>query len=183
MVTVLEYYLYSFGFPVTVATDHSDPFHKAAAINRKVESLSCDYLILNDADSLVPWAQIDAALECVKNAPGLVYAFDTYRRLSRTTTAALRSYHDAFTAAWEWEQSPSDSHGCIVIRREDFLQAGGYDERFVGWGREDHEFGERCERLWPGRRVAGPLIHLWHPPAEPNPDNAKLYLDIREGRA
>ena len=64
-----------------------------------------------------------------------------------------------------------------VIRREAYLEIGGHDERFEGWGGEDLEFLDRLRtrKLSPGSFL--PAIHLWHPPAEQKKKghgNAKL---------
>jgi Sulfotransferase domain/N-terminal domain of galactosyltransferase len=42
---------------------------------------------------------------------------------------------------------PPGINGRIAVTREAFLKAGGYDERFSAWGRDDRDFCERLERL------------------------------------
>ena len=37
--------------------------------------------------------------------------------------------------------------GNLGVWREDFLAVNGFDERFVGWGLEDHDFAQRLVRL------------------------------------
>ena len=59
--------------------------------------------------------------------------------------------------------------GCnLGIWRTDLVLANGYNEAFVGWGREDSELAVRLLNL--GRRrldLRGRALcyHLWHPPA------------------
>jgi hypothetical protein len=53
----------------------------------------------------------------------------------------------------------------VAVARDAFLEIGGFDESFVGWGGEDNEFWERAEAR--GRVDAFgslPFIHLWHAP-------------------
>jgi len=37
--------------------------------------------------------------------------------------------------------------GNLAVWREDFLAVNGFDEQFVGWGLEDHDFADRLVRL------------------------------------
>ncbi len=67
------------------------------------------------------------------------------------------------------------------VRRDTYLELGGHDERFTGWGWEDVEFLDRLQtrRLYPGSFL--PAIHLWHaaPPAKKEGDwNSHLLRDI-----
>jgi hypothetical protein len=52
------------------------------------------------------------------------------------------------------------------VRRDTYMELGGHDERFEGWGGEDLEFLDRLRtrKLYPGAFL--PAIHLWHPPAD-----------------
>jgi GT2 family glycosyltransferase len=52
------------------------------------------------------------------------------------------------------------------VWRSDFERINGFDERFVGWGCEDDDLGERLRRS--GVKIASILgfthvIHMWHP--------------------
>ena len=65
----------------------------------------------------------------------------------------------------------AEGGGSLAVGRTTFLELGGFDEAFVGWGGEDNEFWERCRTrsLWPFGYL--PLLHLWH---EPQPEKAKV---------
>ena len=52
----------------------------------------------------------------------------------------------------------------LLIRR-DVFEAEGFDERFVGWGWEDVEWGVRVGRRWPIVHVDNPATHLGLDPA------------------
>jgi predicted glycosyltransferase involved in capsule biosynthesis len=50
--------------------------------------------------------------------------------------------------------------------RSDAVRVNGFDERFVGWGREDSDFVARMTRAGVRRRklkFGGIVYHLWHP--------------------
>ena len=53
--------------------------------------------------------------------------------------------------------------------RSDALAVNGFDNSFVGWGREDSEFVARCYHNGMKRhnlKFAGIAYHLWHNEAE-----------------
>lgn len=143
-------------------------FNRARAINDAVAETDADVIVFNDADSLVEPAHISRMVHDA-HAPGLVFGYTRYRRLNRRATEGLSSYIMAFTQPdqfFDWEMLNAGSNGCAAIRRECFEQVGGLDEKFEGWGYEDLAFDVICEAHWPSRRVAGDLVHLWHPTAE-----------------
>ncbi len=68
--------------------------------------------------------------------------------------------------------------GCnLAIWRADLLRVNGYNEEFVGWGREDSELALRLINSgvkWLDVRGWAVCYHLWHPPA----DRSKLDRNI-----
>ena len=63
--------------------------------------------------------------------------------------------------------STSSVGGAFFVNRNLYLQLGGENEFFYGWGCEDLERYKRLEILCqPVYRVAGPLYHLYHPRKE-----------------
>ena len=59
--------------------------------------------------------------------------------------------------------------GCnLGIWRDDLVRTNGYNEAFVGWGREDSELAVRLMNSGVRRldvRGRALCYHLWHPPA------------------
>jgi hypothetical protein len=59
--------------------------------------------------------------------------------------------------------------GCnLGIWRDDLVRVNGYNEAFIGWGREDSELAVRLMNLGVQRvdvRGWALCYHLWHPPA------------------
>lgn len=69
------------------------------------------------------------------------------------------------------------------VRRDTYMDLGGHDERFTGWGWEDMEFLDRLQtrKLYPGAFM--PAIHLWHapPPSRKEKDwNRDRLVEIRQ---
>jgi glycosyltransferase involved in cell wall biosynthesis len=60
--------------------------------------------------------------------------------------------------------------GCnLGIWRDHLIKANGYNEAFIGWGREDSELAVRLMNAGVQRldvRGWALCVHLWHPPAE-----------------
>lgn len=141
------------------------------ARNRGAENIVSVGILFNDGDTICPWPQILQAVMMAAEAPGLVFAYDLYCRLTREMTERVRDAPvtvDGFDGEWgrmRHERPPilnSGSMGCVAISRACFEQVGGFDESYVGWGYEDLDFATRCNDLWPNRRVTGPVFHLWH---------------------
>jgi GT2 family glycosyltransferase len=59
------------------------------------------------------------------------------------------------------------ARGCnLGIRRDDYMRVDGFDEAYVGWGREDTDILVRLVNLGVYRkegRYLVPVVHLWHP--------------------
>ena len=54
--------------------------------------------------------------------------------------------------------------GAFIVNKEKYLNAGGENENFYGWGLEDCERVKRMEILnLQVHRSIGSLFHLWHP--------------------
>jgi Glycosyltransferase like family 2 len=176
---VLAYYNECFpGFPLRIATDDGLPFSRARAVNRAVDSLGddVDTIVINDADALVPSEQLSEAIEDAQTLAGFVQPFTIYRKLSQEDTEDLQRWQKALAYPhyrYEFEQEVTFNQSVCVVSYAHWMETGGYDERYVGWGYEDLDLEKRM--LVPLRRIEGPLVHLWHPPAEPNPANEKLY--------
>jgi hypothetical protein len=75
---------------------------------------------------------------------------------------------------WPWPlmRRRQDLHGIrgcnLAIWRNDLLRVNGYNEAFVGWGREDSELAVRLMNQGVQRydvRGWALCYHLWHPPA------------------
>lgn len=66
--------------------------------------------------------------------------------------------------------------------KKDLLKVNGFDEKFIGWGCEDHDLGNRLSALGLGLRTIDPsniIIHMWHPIAVGESPNNN-YFDKRE---
>ena len=143
---------------IRINISHERPFNRARTVNRGVRFAPAAMVVINDADSLCEPARIREAVRVAKHERAIVQAFTRYVKLDET-------------GAHCWEQEPTWNHGCVAVRRSVFLDAGGYDEGYRGWGYEDLDLNLRLDLL----RVPGTLTHLWHEPAPMNEENQLRY--------
>lgn len=148
-----------------------EPFNRGASKNLGVARSSSDVLVIADADTLVPGANLRAAVDFARTH-SVVVPFDSLIGLSQHGTELMLRGEIGPFANWrdetpehvelDWRRR-SDG-GVNVLTREAFELAGGFDERFVGWGFEDSSFAYAMntlvgETLW----LQATAVHLWHP--------------------
>lgn len=175
---------------VAGAGDSGEVWSKGAAVAGLLEQTSAELLVIADADSFIAdHATLAEAvhLVAVRNATWVVPHVKVHRL---TEAATLEVYAGRRPRLGKTVRPPYVGlvgGGILVIRRTDFLRAGGFDPRFLGWGGEDLSLGWALETLvgWP-TRLEGTLVHLWHP--HPAPDlrgseaSEALVADYRTAR-
>ncbi len=170
--------------------DGARTFHKARLLNHAARwtagNMGLNHvLVMIDADSLVSLHQVD---EMIKRASTGVLAvgYTEYLRLTKRSTLELLESEYREQDNWslgrhlpgldmEWAQTNAPSVGVCAIRVGAFLELGGYDEGFEGWGFEDMDFALRCQEAVGLERIPGPLYHLWHD--ERRPDDSPASAD------
>jgi N-terminal domain of galactosyltransferase len=139
------------------------PYARAWTLNVAARAARAALLVLHDGDMLVPQTY---ARDLVRLHDGGAEVMDLKR-----FRFELRAEQNAAALAGRFDEieGPLDhivqnlQGGTSAIDRRTFLELGGFDESFVGWGGEDNEFWERAAL----RRVHAfgwlPFVHLWHP--------------------
>lgn len=167
---------------VIVGTDHNTPFCKTHAVNEAFRKATGDVIVILDADCYIPGEAIREAAREIREARrhGRKLWFIPYRRFYRLTEAAsLRLLEsDPACPATFPDPPPSgdmDTFGGVsfghwygaliqVMPREAFIEAGGMDERFRGWGGEDISFMHAVDTLYARHKtIRGPVFHIHHP--------------------
>jgi glycosyltransferase involved in cell wall biosynthesis len=102
---------------------------------------------------------------------------------------------NAVSAGWLSRLVPSPRDPLSGVRscnmalwRADAVRVNGFNERFVGWGREDSEFVARMTQAGVRRRklkFGGIVYHLWHPerPRDALKENDELLASARRSGA
>lgn len=159
------------GFRYEFIADENEVFHRTKLINRLMSIATTPYVAVWDADAIAPPGQILESVqkirteEAVMSLPydGRFYSSDKvscdlFKRyldievlLKRIPVIRLmHGYHSV--------------GGAYIVNKEIYLNAGGENENFFGWGPEDTERVKRLEILdLPIYYSPGVLFHLWHP--------------------
>lgn len=182
-------YYEALGWPIYEG-DKPGEFARAAAINAaSADAEPWDVAVIADADtvqeeaplrravsmthdtSVVPWRtrlklSLEGTEKLAAGGPGAVSLADLDREDGFAHPSKLLRY------------PPSRTGSTVVVSRAAWERAGGFDERFKGWGYEDQAFRVQ---LGPLVAIPGTIWHLWHP-HQPRDHrtraNAKLFAKV-----
>ncbi len=143
------------------------PYVRAWAFNVGARLAQADLLVLHDNDLLVPADYARCLLDQHRAGYDVINIKRFIFYLGREDTARISKAR--FVSNVPIPESiiqNAQGGGSIAMDRRVYLEIGGYDETFVGWGGEDNEFWQRAElcRIYPYGYL--PLIHLWHSPQQ-----------------
>lgn len=159
----------TFGCPINTA-DSSDParFDKAEAVNTAVrDAAAADVLIITDVDILP--TSLGQVIDAANQAYDRNAYVTTYTDLLTLNPAATRTVCDNLPDDTPVPRSGLlDSHHntwlcSFAISRSLFDRAGGFDERFKGYGEQDIAFLFAAGTFGGRGHAAGTAYHLWHP--------------------
>jgi glycosyltransferase involved in cell wall biosynthesis len=182
---------------------HPDEGFRLAAIrNRALAAARGDYVLMIDGDCVLHPGFVASHVAFAR--PG-TFVQGSRVMVSRERSAeALRSRDPRFRLlggglknrqnglalsllSWFVPTSQDPLHGTrgcnMAYWRADAVRVNGFNERFVGWGREDSEFSARMLAAGLRRRrlkFGGIVYHLWHEerPRGAVDENHRLYEDI-----
>lgn len=141
-------YLHTFDAPEVKWCFHDAPyFHMAHARNLAMTTGRGEYLISSNADTLLD-----------------TLYFKVVRKLVKETGCAVA-------------RAGKHINGVLVIKREEFIKAGGFDERFEFYGPEDSDLVARIERRGLHQEFYNPkLIEQIHTPNKVKSQGYRLQI-------
>lgn len=157
---------------LALGTSQAEPYNRSEARNNAFEASHGAFLIIVDADTIIPQGGIVRALSAIQTgAAPWAMPYETYLNLNDKATYYVLNEYPPETVEIEEpppeviehriENSPA---GAWVMPRAAYEAVGGFDERFIGWGAEDDSFVAALDTLvGPHKRCAGTALHLWHP--------------------
>lgn len=146
--------------------EDSDPvFHRTRYLNQLLLAARHPIVGVWDTDVIISSAQLTAAVEQVRLGSVMSFPYDgRFIFLNEKESLAVREDVSVLGKMEISYGGRPSMGGAFLVDRDKYLEAGGENERFYGWGPEDAERVKRLEILeLPVSRVEGPLFHLHHP--------------------
>lgn len=148
-----------------------DPIYHIARYRNKLLRMSKTNTVgLWDADIIINRRQIINSVKAIKDGASLCYPYDGhFIFLDKEQSMQAKSDVISFLSNQNKEKSclphgRTSVGGAFIVNKERYLQLGGENENFYGWGFEDTERFKRMEILRePVTRISGVLFHLYHP--------------------
>jgi len=148
--------------------EDNDPiFHRTKYLNQLLLNAQTPIVGIWDTDVIVQVSQISEACRSIRKKEAVM----SFPYNGRFLTANA-SVSDTFRKELDYQLLLNSyslygqfaTGGAFLVDRNKYLEAGGENENFYGWGPEDAERVKRMEILeLPITRAKGNLYHLFHP--------------------
>lgn len=150
--------------------DHNPLFYHTHYVNLLCSMARSEYIGVWDSDVIVPVEQIQQAVEILRNGRAdMVYPYDgrCYDVIGNILDEYLSTkYEGVLTSNISNLHCIYGVHTCggsFLANRMAYIEAGGDNEKFTGWGPEDLERFKRWEvRGYRVHRTEGVIFHLYH---------------------
>lgn len=144
-------------------------FHRTQYINQLILMSQAEIVAIWDTDVLVDYCQILEALQEIRLGATIAYPYDgRFIMLSEelsTQTRVKLDFDYLRNLKMKSFLGRKLCGGAYLVHKQRYLQCGGENEHFTGWGLEDAERLRRVRIL--GHKVShishGELFHLYHP--------------------
>lgn len=164
-------------------------FHRTHYLNQLLRMSHTDIVGVWDTDVLLTDEQLKRGVLEIINGVTLCYPYDgRFVFLDKNKSNIARLDVLSFLADQSKEELPSllgrpSVGGAFIVNKRTYLQCGGENECFWGWGPEDAERFKRMEILEEKiSRISGSLYHLTHPRGEDSTisNNTRYMNNLKE---
>lgn len=145
--------------------DEENVFYRTRYLNVLLRNALFPIVGVWDADVLIPESQLVAAIGHIMEGCVLCFPYNgDFRYLNNERSKAIRENINRLQKKEGCRLMGRPSvGGAFLVNRDKYLQSGGENEGFYGWGPEDAERVKRLEILGlPISRTQGSLYHLNH---------------------
>jgi predicted glycosyltransferase involved in capsule biosynthesis len=147
--------------------DENPIFHRTKYLNQLLRYTKTSIVGLWDTDVILHVSQINEACTYIQQNQA-VMSFPYDGRFLTTDSTIADTFRKELDYSLLLNSYPYYGQfatgGAFLVDKNKYLEAGGENEYFYGWGPEDAERVKRMEILeLPMRRAKGNLYHLYHP--------------------
>jgi len=143
--------------------DDGGPFNCSRALNRAFKMSTKPYIMQFGADCLPDYNAIRDGYHWLESGMPWVPLFDKTDYYNDYATNAMISGLPRNKLFVDQNLAVPFQTGVMALQREAFLETGGSDERFEGWGAEDSAFRMAVWKLYGyGEPLPYTLKCLWH---------------------
>lgn len=154
--------------------DRDPVFHRTKYLNWLLRDAQGAVVGVWDTDVAITYGQISDAVKAIRTGWAVMsFPYDGHFYTLSPKDSDLfvqdRSFErlDELVKTSHLAHGPHSVGGAFLVNRKLYLQYGGENENFYGWGPEDAERVKRMEILGLSvYRTKGPLFHLYHPRKE-----------------
>ncbi len=185
--TLIEQYQTTFPVPLKHSWHKDNGFQLATSRNKAIAMSECDYIIMVDGDMLLSKTFIETHIHNAKEnffvqGGRVLVSHQTTEKVMldpkplHCFSQGIKNRHNAISQSWlsqkfsKEKNNDRSTRGCnMAFWKKDVIECNGFNEDFVGWGREDSEFVHRMlnnghQRLY--LKFAAVAYHLFHPENE-----------------
>ena len=153
----------------------ADPvFHRTKYLNILLNETEGEIVGIWDTDVIIPLNQLSGAIESIRSGrAAMCFPYNGHFYMLSPEMSQLFATRKSMDDLINQQESFALAHGnhsvggAFLVNKKIYLQAGGENENFYGWGPEDAERVKRMEILgFTVSRVQGSLFHLYHPRKE-----------------
>ncbi len=147
--------------------DDNPIFYRTKYLNELLRETDTSIVGIWDTDVIVPDDQIDSSIADIRNGKSVMsFPYDGRFNFCSMEDSCVFRDNRLIEFLKEKEHLNCFIHsvgGAFLVHKDYYLEAGGENEHFCGWGMEDMERVKRMEIVGlPVSRAVGALYHLFH---------------------